>query len=47
MKMVSDMGGFDIVADIVNPPPITIGDDRLAVDQANNQIRIWKEPVIV
>ena len=47
MKMVPDMGGFDIVADIVNPPPITIGDDRLAVDQANNQIRIWKEPVIV
>ena len=38
----------DIVADVVNPPGITLGRNRLEVDQANSQIRIWKkEPVIV
>lgn len=47
MKMVPDMGGFDFVADIVNPPPITIGRDRVEQEYENNQIRIWKEPVIV
>ena len=57
LKLVPDMGDFDFVADIVNPPPITITGNRLgvdqpdkqrlAVDQANNHIRIWKEPVIV
>lgn len=44
---LANMAGFDIVADIVNPPSITLTNNRLAVDQANNQIRIWKEPVIV
>ena len=47
LKLVPDMGGFDYVADIVNPPPITLTGNRLAVDQANNHIRVWKEPVIV
>ncbi len=47
LKLVPDMAGFDIVADIVNPPPITLTGNRLAVDQANNHIRVWKEPVIV
>lgn len=47
LKLVPDMGGFDFVADIVNPPPITLTGNRLAVDQANNHIRVWKEPVIV
>jgi len=39
---------IDIVADIVNPPSITLTGNRLEVDQANSKIRIWKkEPVIV
>jgi len=39
---------LDIVADIVNPPPITLTGNRLEVDQANSKIHIWKkEPVIV
>jgi hypothetical protein len=38
----------DIVADVVNPPGITLGRNRLEVDQANSKISIWKkEPVIV
>jgi len=41
------MPNLDIVADIVDPPAITLGGDRLEVDQANSKIRIWKEPVIV
>jgi hypothetical protein len=39
---------LDIVADVVNPPGITLGRNRLEVDQANSKISIWKkEPVIV
>ena len=38
----------DIVADVVNPPGITLGRNRLEVDQANSRMSIWtKEPVIV
>jgi hypothetical protein len=38
---------LDVIADIVNPPPITLGTDRFEVDQNNAKIRFWKEPVIV
>lgn len=38
---------LDVVADIVNPPPITLGKSRFQVDQQNNRIQLWKEPVIV
>lgn len=39
------MPDLDIVADIVNPPPITVGKDRFEVDQMNAKITLWKEPV--
>jgi hypothetical protein len=35
-----------IIADIVNPPAIVLGRNRFEVDQKNNRIRYWKEPVI-
>ena len=47
LKMAG-MPELDIVADIVNPPPITFGGkDRFQVDQENSKITFWKEPVIV
>jgi hypothetical protein len=41
------MPNLDIIADIVNPPPIMLGANRFEVDQNNAKIRFWKEPVIV
>lgn len=44
----ANMENIDIVADIVNPPPITLGKDRFEVDQENAKIQVWnKETVIV
>jgi hypothetical protein len=43
-----NMENIDIVADIVDPPPITLGKNRFEVDQENAKIRIWnKETVCV
>ena len=48
LKKAGHVGtSIDIVADVVNPPGITLGRNRLEVDQANSKISIWKEPVIV
>lgn len=44
---LAGMPDIDIVANVANPPPITIGRNRLEVDQENSKIRYWKEPVIV
>ncbi len=54
---LAGMPDLDYVADIVNPPPITITgnrlglndekNSRLAVDAANRKITLRKEPVIV
>ena len=44
---LAGMPDLDYVADIVNPPPITIGESRLAVDAENININILKEPIIV
>lgn len=41
------MPNIDIIADVVNPPPITLGKNRFEVDQRNSSVRFWKEPVIV
>lgn len=41
------MPDLDVIAEVVNPPSITLGRDRLEVDKQNQQIRFWKEPVIV
>lgn len=37
----------DIVADVVNPPGITLGRNRLEVDQANSKIRVWKKETVI
>ena len=41
------MPNLEVIASIVNPPAITLGRDRFDVDQKNQKIRFWKEPVIV
>ena len=39
---------LSIKADIVNPPPLSFGrKTRVEIDQENNKITLWKEPVIV
>ncbi len=41
------MPNLDIVADIVDPPAITLEGNRFEVDQDNARIHYWKEPTIV
>lgn len=48
IKKAGHLGiSVDIVADVVNPPPITLSRNRSEVDQDNAKIHYWKEPVIV
>jgi hypothetical protein len=48
LRKAGHMGTLlDVVADIVNPPGITLGRNRLEVDQANSKIRIWKKETVI